>query len=103
MGTHTQGCDRLLVVTDRKSLAKLLGDRTLDEITSLRLFRLKQRTLLWKFEIEYLPGKDNHAENAASRYPSTLDPITIDSQFNDFENSITASIGREIENFMAVT
>ena len=49
----TQGCDNFLVVTDHKPLVKLLGDRTLDEITNSRLFRLKQRTLMWKFEIAY--------------------------------------------------
>ena len=41
----TQGCENLLVVTDHKPLVKIFGDRTLDEITNTRLFRLKQRTL----------------------------------------------------------
>ena len=41
----TQGCEDLIVVTDHKPLVKILGDRTLDEITNTRLFRLKQRTL----------------------------------------------------------
>jgi hypothetical protein len=40
----TQGCDNLVVVTDHKPLVKIFGDRTLDEITNSRLFRLKQRT-----------------------------------------------------------
>ena len=66
----TQGCDDLLVVTDHKPLVKILGDRTLDEITNSRLFRLKQRTLPWRFEIRHLPGKSNHTADAASRNPS---------------------------------
>ena len=66
----TQGCDNLLVITDHKPLVKLLGDRTLDEITNSRLFRLKQRTLPWRFEIQHLPGKSNHAADATSRHPS---------------------------------
>ncbi len=37
----TQGCDNLLVVTDHKPLTKIFGDRTLDEITNSRLFRMK--------------------------------------------------------------
>lgn len=41
----TQGCDDLVVVTDHEPLVKIFGDRTLDEITNSRLFRLKQRTL----------------------------------------------------------
>ena len=65
----TQGCDDLVVVTDHKPLVKILGDRTLDEITNTRLFRLKQRTLLWRFEIFHLPGVSNCAADAASRHP----------------------------------
>ena len=66
----TQGCDNLLVVTDHKPLVKIFGDRTLDEITNTRLFRLKQRTLAWRFEVQHLPGATNLAADAASRYPS---------------------------------
>ena len=66
----TQGCDNLVVVTDHKPLVKIFGDRTLDEITNSRLFRLKQRTLPWRFDIVYLPGKSNHAADATSRHPS---------------------------------
>ena len=43
---------------------------TLDEIKNTRLFRLKQRTLPWYFEIAYLPGITNHAADATSRHPS---------------------------------
>ena len=66
----TQGCDNLIIVTDHKPLVKIFGDRTLDEITNCRLFRLKQRTLPWRFEIQHLPGKCNHAADATSRHPS---------------------------------
>ena len=66
----TQGCDNLVVVTDHKPLVRIFGDRTLDEITNTRLFRLKQRTLPWRFEVEYLPGATNLAADAASRHPS---------------------------------
>ncbi|XP_077359925.1 uncharacterized protein LOC144005545 [Festucalex cinctus] len=71
----TQGCDNLVVVTDHKPLVKIFGDRTLDEITNSRLFRLKQRTLPWRFDIVHLPGKSNHAADAASRHPSLSGPV----------------------------
>ncbi|KAK3750834.1 hypothetical protein QZH41_007149 [Actinostola sp. cb2023] len=66
----TQGCDNLIVITDHKPLVKIFGDRTLDEITNSRLFRLKQRTLPWRFDIAHLPGKYNYAADATSRHPS---------------------------------
>ena len=59
----------LVVATDHKPLVKILGDRALDEITNTRIFRLKQRTLMWSFKIAYVPGKLIPAPDAASRYP----------------------------------
>jgi len=72
----TQGCPQLIVVTDHKPLVKILGDRTLDEITNTRLFRLKQRTLPWHFNVIHLPGKTNHAADATSRHPSETSEIS---------------------------
>lgn len=65
----TQGCDNLLIITDHKPLVKLLGDKMLDEISNPRLFRLKQRTLMWRFDIVHMPGKGNFFADATSRNP----------------------------------
>jgi hypothetical protein len=67
----TMGCDNLLVVVDHKPLVKLLGDRRLDEIDNPRLFRIKQRTLMWKFSVEYQPGIHNYFADAVSLHPTT--------------------------------
>ena len=69
----TLGCKTLLVATDHKPLIKLFGDRTLDEISNTRLFRLKQRALPWSFEVQHVPGKQNPFADAASRYPTNND------------------------------
>jgi len=66
----TQGCDNLVIVTNHKPLVKIFGDHTLDKITNSRLFRLKQGTLPWRFDIKHLPGKSNHAADETSRHPS---------------------------------
>ena len=66
----TMGCNNLLVVTDHSPLIKVLGDRRLDEINNPRLFRIKERTLMWRFDIEYQPGKSNTVSDALSRYPN---------------------------------
>lgn len=70
----TQGIENLVIVTDHKPLIKIFGDCTLDEITNSRLFRLKQRTLPWRFAIRHLPGKSNNAADATSRHPSQSCP-----------------------------
>ena len=49
---------------------KIFGDRTLNEITDSRLFRLEQCTLPWWFDIRHLHGKSSHTANATSRHPS---------------------------------
>jgi hypothetical protein len=74
---------------------KIFGDRTLDEITNTRLFRLKQRTLPWRFSIIHMPGTSNQAADAASRYPSPSISIkTLD--INDqIEHVLAAVIQRE--------
>lgn len=66
----TMGCNNLLVIVDHKPLTKIFGNRRLDEISNPRLFRLKRRTLMWKFDIEYQPGKLNSFSDAVSRNPS---------------------------------
>ena len=53
----TQGCDNLGVITDHKPLVKIFADRT-------SLYRLKQRTLSWRFDIQHLPGKHNQEADA---------------------------------------
>ena len=65
----TRGCNNLMVMTDHKPLVKLFGDKMLDEISNPRLFSLRQRTLQWKFDIEYMPGKENYFADATSRHP----------------------------------
>ena len=86
----TQGCDDLLVVTDHKPLVKVFGDRTLDEITNTRLFRLKQRTLQWRFKIAYSPGKSNFAADAASRNPWPR-PSNYDMSLEDLAEQATVA------------
>ncbi|XP_063888605.1 uncharacterized protein LOC135115603 [Scylla paramamosain] len=64
------GCPNLMLVTDHRPLVKLLGDRALTDIVNPRLFRLKERTLQYRFTVRYLPGKRNYAADFLSRYPT---------------------------------
>ena len=104
----TQGCDNLVIVTDHKPLVKIFGDRTLDEITNSRLFRLKQRTLPWRFDIKHLPGKTNHAADATSRHPSpsgSANSISLGvSSIPDIvESALMASIRQDTQELGTIT
>ena len=95
----TQGCDQLLIVTDHKPLVRMFSDRTLDEITNNRLFRIKQRTLPWKFSIAYLPGSTNCAADAASRNP----PPTLRFSSGDIAEHMTiAAINVEMSDILSI-
>ena len=67
----TLGCDLLIVVVDHKPLVGLLNDKTLDDVANTRLFRLKEKTMPWKFTVIYRPGKGNYFGDVASRNPSS--------------------------------
>jgi len=101
----TQGCDDLLVITDHKPLVKIFGDRTLDEISNSRLFRLKQRTLMWRFTIAHLPGQCNQAADATSRHPSSLPSNNIiSSSIPDIiEANLVAAIHHEVTDCISLS
>ena len=99
----TKGCKDLVVVTDHKPLVKVFGDRTLNEIQNTRIFRLKQRTLPWLFEVHYMPGKTNLAADAASRYPTLTNEINLhDGDLTD-ESLLIASLSKEVCRPMVIT
>ena len=67
----TLGCPDLIVAVDHKPLIKIFNDRELDTISNPRLLQLKEKTLMYKFRIVYIPGVTNDAADAMSRYPSS--------------------------------
>ena len=74
------GCPKLTLVTDHRPLVKLFGDRELRNIDNPRLFRLKEKTLNFRFTVKYISGKKNAAADTLSRYPSlraTADDVDI--------------------------
>ena len=64
------GCPNLTLITDHKPLVKLFGqNKELKDILNPRLLALKEKTLLYSFNVKYLPGKKNPAD-FFSRYPA---------------------------------
>jgi hypothetical protein len=64
------GCPKLIVAVDHKPLTKILNQRPLESIENPRLLRIKEKTLMYDFNIIHIPGESNMAPDAASRYPS---------------------------------
>ena len=63
------GCHNLEIITDHRPLVKLFSDRELKDIHDPRLFRLKEKTLPYKYVIRFKPGKKNSLADTLSRYP----------------------------------
>ena len=61
----------LIVAVDHQPLLKLLGDRAMEDIPNPRLFNLKEKTLRYRFSMTFIPGKNNHSADAASRQPAS--------------------------------
>ena len=76
---------------DHQPLTKILGDRTLDEIPNPRLFRLKQRTLPWIYDITWKPGTDNCFGDATSRHPV----FSEDMEINSFALAVSAMLATD--------
>ena len=61
------GCPNLVVVTDHAPLLGIFGDRDLSKISNPRLFKLKERTMMYRFSIQHCPGKWHRGSDALSR------------------------------------
>ena len=64
------GCKDLTVVVDHKPLLKILGDRSLQDLSNTRLGKLKEKTLRYRFKMEHIPGVKHPAADGLSRYPT---------------------------------
>ena len=71
------GCPNLIVVVDHKPLVKLFSDQMLEKIKNPRLFSLKEKSLMFRFTIKYIPGKLNSGPDAASRYPPPSEKASL--------------------------
>ena len=66
------GCPNLTIAVDHKPLLKLFGDRALEDIPNSRLRNLKEKTLLYRFQMVHIPGIKQRAADGLSRHP--VDP-----------------------------
>lgn len=86
------GCPNVIVVTDHEPLKGLFGDRDLSKIHNPRLFRLKEKSLRYRFTMQHCPGKWHRASDAISRNPVTtvqslLDTFSIEPSLIEIDES----------------
>ena len=92
----TKGCKDIVIFTDHKPLVRIFGDCSLNKIQNTCIFRLKQRTLLWLFEVHYMPGKTNLAVDAASRYPTLTNEVNSHDRDLTDESLLIASLSNKV-------
>lgn len=92
------GCADLIIAVDHKPLLKVLGDRSLEDISNPRLLNLKEKTLQFKFRMVHIPGVRNAAADALSRHPNgkpqqlELPDDQVDSAFTSTIHSFLSAI-----------
>ena len=50
------GCQSLIIATVHKLLLKFFDDRELCDIKNARIFQVKEKTLMYRFKLVYVPG-----------------------------------------------
>ena len=96
------GCPQLTVAVDHKPLLKFFNDRELETISNPRIFALKEKTLMYSFKIEHIPGKKNCGADAKSRYP--YNPAPEGSlKGENIENAAVAYVSDLAEGIQSVT
>ena len=96
----------MLVVVDHKPLCKILGDKAMEDITNSRIFKLKERTLLWKFLIVYRPGKVNYFADCTSRNPveTSGDNESSDDDYDDdLRSKVSAVFQSKLHTLTSIT
>ena len=66
------GCQDLIVTTGHHPLTGVFGDRDLSGITNPRLFKLKEKTLQYRFTIQHRQGKWHRGSDAMSHHPAAV-------------------------------
>ena len=67
---HLTGMENFTVITDHRPLHSILNNQTLEQVTSPRIQRLKERLMRYNFTTEWRQGRNHHLPDALSRHPN---------------------------------
>ena len=84
------GCPLFVAITDHKPMVSVFSDKSLSSIDNPRLFKMKEKTLHFSFEIKHIPGAKMIVADALSRYP-VCDPNIEDEISSSGINTIAVS------------
>ena len=87
------GCPNLILAVDHKPLIKILNDRSLESISNPRLVSLKEKTLMYKYKIMHIPGKQHAAPDHMSRYPGGADDGNIQQEITSMAHASKCAEG----------
>ena len=93
------GADFELIV-DHRPLIPILNSKTLDELPSPRLIRLKEKLATYRFTTAWRPGVDHKVADCFSRHP-VEDPTSSDHQADD--DDATAFVQAALLNIQPVS
>lgn len=82
------GCPNLTVAVDHKPLIRIFNNRDLADIKNPRLLKIKEKSLMYRFNIISIPGRENCGADAMSRIPTSQ---TANAKVMHIEESITAA------------
>ena len=72
------GSPNIILVKDHETLKGLFGDCDLSKIQNPQLFRLKEKTLRYRFTIQHCPGKWHRGPDAVSCHPVAMVQALLD-------------------------
>ena len=86
------GCPNLILAVDHKPLVPILSNRRLDLIKNPRILNFKEKTMMYKFHAQHIPGVLNFAADATSRHPSAEAKSHLLSLMAEIEDNETSPI-----------
>ncbi|XP_057310221.1 uncharacterized protein K02A2.6-like [Hydractinia symbiolongicarpus] len=82
------GCPSLIITVDHKPLAPIFNSRALEKIENPRVFKFREKTLMYNFKVIPIPGELNPASDATSRM-KPIASVDLDNHIAYIEEEIT--------------